>query len=46
MSAAEALKVARAVGIRVEIGSDDLVLEAPTAPPPKTCPRWLPQFAQ
>jgi hypothetical protein len=34
MSAAEALEVARAVGIRVEIDGDDLVLEAPTAPPP------------
>jgi len=34
MSAAEALEVARAAGIRVEIDGDDLVLEAPTAPPP------------
>jgi hypothetical protein len=34
MSAAEALEAARAVGIRVEIDGDDLVLEAPTAPPP------------
>src|SRR5690348_16251459 len=34
MSAAEALEVARAVGIRVDIDGDDLVLEAPTAPPP------------
>jgi hypothetical protein len=34
MSAAEALEVALAVGIRIEIDGDDLVLEAPTAPPP------------
>jgi len=34
MSAAEALEVARAVGIRVELDGADLVLEAPTAPPP------------
>jgi hypothetical protein len=34
MSAAEALEVARATGIRIEIDGDDLVLEAPTAPPP------------
>jgi hypothetical protein len=34
MNAAEALEVARAVGIRVEIDGDDLVLEAPAAPPP------------
>jgi hypothetical protein len=35
MSAAEVLQVARAIGIRVEIDGDDLVLEAPTAPPPR-----------
>ena len=34
MSAAEALKAARAAGIRVEIDGDDLVLEAPVPPPP------------
>jgi hypothetical protein len=34
MTAADALEVALAVGIRVEIDGDDLVLEAPTAPPP------------
>ena len=34
MSAAEALKAARAAGIRFEIDGDDLVLEAPVAPPP------------
>jgi hypothetical protein len=34
MSTAEALKAARAVGIRIEIDGDDLVLEASTAPPP------------
>ena len=31
MSAAEALKAARAAGIRFEIDGDDLVLEAPVA---------------
>lgn len=34
MSAAEALKAARAAGIHVEIDGNDLVLEAPTAPAP------------
>src|ERR1700730_15934729 len=34
MSAAEALKAARAAGISVRIDGDDLLLEAPTAPPP------------
>jgi hypothetical protein len=34
MSAGEALKAARAAGIRVEIDGDDLVLEAPVPPPP------------
>jgi hypothetical protein len=34
MSTAEALKAARAVGIRIEIDGDDLVLEASAAPPP------------
>jgi hypothetical protein len=34
MSAAEALEVARAVGIRVGIDDDDLVLEALAPPPP------------
>ena len=33
MSAADALKAARAVGIVVEIDGDDLVLEAPAPPP-------------
>jgi hypothetical protein len=33
MSAAEALKAARAAGIRVGIDGDDLVMEAPTRPP-------------
>jgi len=34
MSAAEALKAARAAGIRLEIDGDDLVLEASAPPPP------------
>jgi hypothetical protein len=34
MSAAHALKAARAVGIHIGIDGDDLVLEADTAPPP------------
>jgi hypothetical protein len=34
MSAAEALKVARAVGVRLGIDGDALTLEAATAPPP------------
>jgi hypothetical protein len=34
MSAAEALKAARAAGIRLGIEGDDLVLEASSAPPP------------
>ena len=34
MSAAEALKAARAAGISVEIEGDDLVLQAPAAAPP------------
>jgi hypothetical protein len=34
VSAAEVLKAARAVGIRIEIDGDDLVLEASAAPPP------------
>jgi hypothetical protein len=34
MSAVEALSAARAAGISVEIDGDDLVLEAPVAPPP------------
>jgi hypothetical protein len=33
MSSAEALEVARAVGIKVEVDGDDLVLEASMAPP-------------
>jgi hypothetical protein len=33
MSAAEALKAARAVGIHLEVDGDDLVLEAPAPPP-------------
>jgi hypothetical protein len=33
LSAAEALKAARAAGIRVGIDGDDLVIEAPTRPP-------------
>ena len=33
MSAAEALKAARAVGIHLEVDGDDLVLEASTPPP-------------
>lgn len=34
MSAAEALKVARAAGVRLRIDGDALTLEAATAPPP------------
>ena len=34
MSAAEALKAARAAGIRVRIDGDDLELEAAAPPPP------------
>jgi len=34
MSASEALKAARAAGIQLGIEGDDLVLEAPAAPPP------------
>lgn len=34
MSAAEALKAARAAGVRLGIDGDDLTLEAATAPPP------------
>jgi hypothetical protein len=34
MSAAEALKAARAAGIRVGIDGDDLMLEASAPPPP------------
>jgi hypothetical protein len=34
MSAAEALNAARAAGIRVGVGGDDLVLEGVAAPPP------------
>ncbi len=33
MSAAEALKAARAIGITVKVDGDDLVLEAPAPPP-------------
>ena len=33
MSAAEALKAARAVGIHLEVDGDDLLLEAPAPPP-------------
>jgi hypothetical protein len=34
MSAVEALRVARAVGIQLEIDGEDLVLQAPAPPPP------------
>jgi hypothetical protein len=34
MSAAEALKAARAAGIKLAIDGDDLLLEASTSPPP------------
>lgn len=34
MSAAEALRAARAAGISIAIDGDDLVLEAPAQPPP------------
>src|SRR5208283_2102364 len=33
MSAAEALEAARAIGVKVEVDGDDLVLEAEQAPP-------------
>ena len=33
MSAAQALKAARAVGIHLEVDGDDLLLEAPAPPP-------------
>ena len=42
MSAAEALKAARAVGIHLEVDGDDLVLEA-SAPPPSAIVEVLSQ---
>jgi hypothetical protein len=39
MSAAEALKAARAAGIKLAIDGDDLVLEASAAPPPAVIDR-------
>ena len=40
MSAAEALKVARAAGIRLGIDGDSLTLEAPVAPPRQCWSCW------